>query len=189
MSSVPHYIEKCQKMSLWWHGMFHLLYAQLFYFVYDQTLPKWWTIYWIPSKCWVIFFRILSQNVKLLWIFQVLTAAVKPKTAADRSAVLMAATCGVWLTESADTPEWYDFTVSVWTKSGLQDELKFVWNLTNIFIVDNILRASEQTAGGRLLAWSFNKMQIKPLTVKVSKCWHLSFERSEAWRSFCHCLK
>ncbi len=33
----------------------------------NQTSPTRWTIYWISSKCCVIFFfRILSQNVKLL---------------------------------------------------------------------------------------------------------------------------
>lgn len=56
-----------------------LLYAHvLFCHMCNQTSTKLLTMYFLWSQCYV-FFRFFSQTDKLLWIFKVLIAAIKPK--------------------------------------------------------------------------------------------------------------
>ncbi len=85
MSSVQNCIDM-SKGSLWWHGMCYCKYCcihNIFYFA-NCTIKRHqngepYTEYHQNVWFFFFFFWILSQNFKLLWIFKVLTAGVKPK--------------------------------------------------------------------------------------------------------------
>lgn len=115
-----------------------LLFAQhvLFYHMCNQTSPKLFIIYFIWSKC-CVFFRFFCQTVKLLWIFKVLIAAIKPNSR------LLSYRHGCHLWDVTDGEGRHRRVAGpkacVWVKCELQYKVKFHVNHTSILYVVTIL--------------------------------------------------